>query len=93
MPSFTVYVHLIPFKYFSSTSHFIVPSFMDDIFILAGILTFFNGEKSTYIWTQINIPTMQFMLLQIMQNFSLHFERNTLSLLNLISKIALYHND
>ena len=49
MSSFTVYVHLIPFKYFSSTSHFIVPSFMDDIFILAGILTFFNGEKSAYI--------------------------------------------
>ena len=36
---------------------------------------------------------MQFMFLQIMQNFSLHFERNTLSLLNLISKVALYYND
>ena len=48
---------------------------MDDIFILAGILTFFNGEKSAYIWMQINILTMQFMSLQIMQQFFITFLR------------------
>lgn len=44
MPSFIICTHLIPFKNLSSTSHFIILSFLDNIFTL-GILTFLMEKK------------------------------------------------
>lgn len=51
MPSFIVYVCLISIKYFSSTSHFIILSFGDNIFTLVGVLHFLIDKKVTYINT------------------------------------------
>lgn len=50
MPSFIVYVFLIPLKYFSFTSHFIILSFLDNIFTLVKVLTFLMEKKFTYVY-------------------------------------------